>query len=330
MKSQRDELERHELEEVTYATARSAAGAAFFDIDGTLLAKPSLERRFVWELQRRGKIPVRNYFAWLAETVRLGLHNPRDLRTIIQTNKSYLRGVRAEILSRANPSRANSSGATSPNTTSFNTDRRTATSPSTTSGGADHGGALPGSWLPEFFPAAIQRVWWHALRGDAIVLMSGTLAPLAEIVQLALERELLWRCVERKIFSIATKPEIANGCWTGAVAGEAILGEEKAAATKEFAQAQNISLARCSAYGDSSLDRWMLRAVGHPFAVNPTRRMQRIARSRGWQILHWTHCALRTASEQRSAAERTASTNRTAFEQQGRKKSLKLKREAAR
>jgi phosphoserine phosphatase len=336
--SESHELESGELEEVRYAAARSPAGAAFFDIDGTLLAKPSLERRFFWELRRRGKIPARNYFAWLAETLRPGLRSPRDLRAIVQTNKSYLRGVHAEIPSRVNPSSAHAGNATSSNATS-----RNATLFSTASGSADHGGALPGSWLPEFFPAAIQRVWWHALRGDAIALVSGTLAPLAEIVQFALQRELLWRGVECKIFSIATELEAADGCWTGSVAGAAIFGEEKALTIKEFARAQNISLSRCSAYGDSSLDRWMLAAVDHAFAVNPTRRLRRLARLRGWQILHWTHCAVRTASEQRAASEQKAASERRAASEQRianeqpttnrehrLKKSLKLKREAAR
>src|SRR6266700_7514027 len=103
--------EVNEVEEVKELQEKSAAGAAFFDIDGTLLAKPSLERRFFWELQRRGKIPARNYFAWLAETIRFGLRSPRDLRAIVQTNKRYLRGVHAEI-----PSHASSPNATSSNT----------------------------------------------------------------------------------------------------------------------------------------------------------------------------------------------------------------------
>jgi HAD superfamily hydrolase (TIGR01490 family) len=278
--------EAHEVDEAKEPQGKSGFGAAFFDIDGTLLAKPSLERRFFWELQRRGKIPARNYLHWLAETPRQAKTRRRGLRAAVQTNKSYLRGVRAEIPFAA---------------------------------GADHDSAVVESWLPEFFPAAIQRVWWHALRGDAIVLVSGALAPLAEIVQFALERELLCRGVECKILLIATKLEIADGCWTGGVAGEAILGEEKASAAKEFARTQNISLARCSAYGDSWLDRWMLAEVGHAFAVNPTWLLRRTARSRSWQILHWTHCAVRTASEQRSATDRD-----------GLKKSLKLKREAAR
>jgi hypothetical protein len=145
------------------------------------------------------------------------------------------------------------------------------------------------------------------------------------------ERALLWCGVDCKIFVIATKLEIGDGCWTGRVTGAAIFGEEKALAVKEFARAQNISLARCGAYGDSSLDRWMLAEVGHAFAVNPTRRLRRIARSRGWGILYWTHCAVRTASEQRASNEpRTANEQSTANRQQRLKKSLKLKREAAR
>jgi phosphoserine phosphatase len=316
--------ESDDLEEVTYAATRSATGAAFFDIDGTLLAKPSLERRFFWELQRRGKMPARNYLAWLAETIWLGLHDPRQLRAVAQTNKSYLRGVHAEILSRVNPSHANSSNSHAGNASpsdrnSFNATSSDATASTTTRGSADRGSETSGKALPQFFPAAIQRVWWHALRGNTIVLVSGTLAPLAEIVKLALERELRWRGVDCKIFVIATQLEIADGCWTGRVSGAAIFGEEKALAVKEFARAQNIPLARCSTYGDSSQDRWMLAAVGHAFAVNPTRRLRYIARSRGWQILSWTHCPVRTASEQRNSSE-----------QQGFKKSLKLKRETAR
>ena len=229
---------------------------AFFDIDGTLLAKPSLERRFVRELCWRREIPAANYLRWIVEALRLGR---RDFRAAAHANKMYLRGMPAETLS--------ASGAK----------RRVAT-------------------LPEFFPAALQRLWWHALRGDAIVLVSGTLLPLAEIVKCALQRELLWRGVETKISVIATQLEIHDNCWTGRVSGPAMFGEAKAHAIKKFADAQEISLAQCSAYGDSSLDRWMLESVGHPFAINATRR---IARQQGWQMLEWTHCPVRSADEQR-------------------------------
>ena len=237
------------MEQVTQS---SGSGAAFFDIDGTLLAKPALERRFFRELHWRREIPGENYFRWLSEFLRLA---PRDISAALHANKMYLRGVPAEI--------AFARGA----------NQR-----------CGHGCR----WLPEFFPAAIQRVRWHALRGDAIVLVSGTLAPLAEIVGFALERELLRRGVEATISVISTQLEIRDKHWTGRVANTPMFGEAKAFAIKEFAGERGIELKQCSAYGDSSLDRWMLASVGHPFAINPTRRMRLIANSHAWRMLSWT------------------------------------------
>src|SRR5258708_17636381 len=39
--------------------------AAFFDLDGTLLARPSLERRFFGGLPYPPAVPVEEYFLWL-------------------------------------------------------------------------------------------------------------------------------------------------------------------------------------------------------------------------------------------------------------------------
>src|SRR5882724_13539887 len=246
-------------------------GAAFFDVDGTLLAKRSLERRFFRDLRWRRKIPATNYLRWIVETLRLGLP---DVRRSAQGNKIYLRGISAETLSASAP---------------------------------DSRSRFPGRVLTEFFPAAIQCVWWHALRGDSIVLVSGTLAPLAEIAKFALERELLWRGLEVNVSLLATQLEIRDGRWTGRVAGAAMFGEEKALAIERFARERGIALAKCSAYGDSSLDRWMLASVGHPFAVNPTRRLRRVARLHGWQMLAWTHESL---ARHRAVAKRGSITNR--------------------
>jgi HAD superfamily hydrolase (TIGR01490 family) len=64
--------------------------AAFFDLDGTLVAGPSLERRFFRTLRYRGAIPMKNYFLWLREAVRL---SPRGVRAMGYANKMYLRGI---------------------------------------------------------------------------------------------------------------------------------------------------------------------------------------------------------------------------------------------
>jgi len=67
-------------------------GAAFFDVDGTLIEKPSLECRFFRRLRHEGKISATNCIAWLREAVRLA---PNGLTYVLQGNKAYLRGIRA-------------------------------------------------------------------------------------------------------------------------------------------------------------------------------------------------------------------------------------------
>lgn len=228
---------------------------AFFDVDGTLLPHPSLERRFFWYLACRGKIRAANYFRWAAELFRL---SSSHLVTAVQSNKVYLRGVSTAALCQGCCAQ----------------DRH---------------------WMPEFFPAAMQRIWWHALRGDGIVLVTGTLAPLADVVKAALERELLWRGVESQVRVFATQLGVCQGSWTGTVEGAPRLGEAKAAAVKQFALASGAPLSECFAYGDHALDRSMLEVVGTPIAVNPTWRLRQIARQRGWPVMKWAVRAPRGA-----------------------------------
>jgi HAD superfamily hydrolase (TIGR01490 family) len=70
--------------------------AAFFDIDGTLLPLPSLERRFVAELRDEGVIPTENYLRWLGTAIQLA---PRGVLQAIHGNKAYLRNVPVRVLS---------------------------------------------------------------------------------------------------------------------------------------------------------------------------------------------------------------------------------------
>ncbi len=82
--------ERKEVEEAKEVKEHGRNIAAFFDLDGTLVALPSLERRFFRVLRYRRAIAAKNYWLWLAEAVRLA---PRGLRAIRHGNKTYLRGV---------------------------------------------------------------------------------------------------------------------------------------------------------------------------------------------------------------------------------------------
>jgi HAD superfamily phosphoserine phosphatase-like hydrolase len=64
--------------------------AAFFDLDGTLIPRPSLERRFLRILRARKALRLRNCFAWLREALRL---LPHGINLVLYGNKAWLRGI---------------------------------------------------------------------------------------------------------------------------------------------------------------------------------------------------------------------------------------------
>jgi HAD superfamily hydrolase (TIGR01490 family) len=232
--------------------------AAFFDIDGTLLAPPSLERQFLALLRYRQAIPLRNYFLWLARAVRLA---PRGLAEMRHANKMYLRGVSIHGFK--------------------GNGQRPGLTPRRGSGQAE----LAAS---RFFPDAVDQIAWHALQGHAIVLVSGTLAPLAAEVGLALTIRLAVRGVAATVAVCATRLEESDGRWTGRIVGEALFGEAKGRAVRRLARERGFSLERCYAYGDNLSDRPMLGAVRRAAVVNPSWRLARFARKKKWPVFTWT------------------------------------------
>jgi len=228
---------------------RSERLAAFFDLDGTLVPKPSLEWRFFAELRMRQAIPARNYFLWLLEAARLA---PRGVNVVRHANKMYLRdvsvsGLGAEIL----------------------------------------GSGQSQTAAPQFFKAGVQRVAWHAAQGHAIVLVSGTLAPLARGAAVMLATKLAFRGMSGAIEVCGTELQERDGRWTGRTLREAMLGEAKAEKVRRFARERGVALERSYAYADSLSDRPMLEAVGRPVVVNPSPELQRIAQRSDWPILLW-------------------------------------------
>jgi HAD superfamily hydrolase (TIGR01490 family) len=87
--------ERMDVEKAMEVKERARTIAAFFDLDGTLMALPSLERRLLRMLRYQRAISMKNYWWWLAEAVRLA---PRGASAILHANKMYLRGVAVDRL----------------------------------------------------------------------------------------------------------------------------------------------------------------------------------------------------------------------------------------
>jgi len=252
----------NEVQEMEEVKEKGVSVSAFFDLDGTLMPMPSLEQRFFSMLRFRKQIGIRNYFFWCMEAVRL---IPGGINRILHANKMYLRGVRADV---------GYGGTDIPVCPRL----------------ADEAGEKrkrQARMTVPLYPEAIERMVWHAERGHLIMIMSGTLEPLAERTARALEAELRERGFATEIRVCATRLEKTDGSWTGRIVGEAVFGKAKARAVRRIASKENLDLRKCFAYGDSSSDRWMLEAVGKPAAVNPSSDLARIARRNDWPILHW-------------------------------------------
>lgn len=243
--------------EALRVTAQEAAEdgvAAFFDLDGTLLPPPSLEEQLFRDLRKRGLITTRNYLAWLAEAARL---LPRGIEAILHANKMYLRGVAVE-----EASWESSEGRST---------RRKAA-----------------EFLRDlFYREALKCLAWHATHGHAILIVSGSLQPLALGAAAVLEDVLAAQGLRTAIGVYGTRLEAREGRWTGRIAGEAMFGAAKARALRGIAASRRFELEKCFAYGDSANDRWMLETVGRPVAVNPSNDLARIAARNGWPILRW-------------------------------------------
>jgi HAD superfamily hydrolase (TIGR01490 family) len=137
--------------------------------------------------------------------------------------------------------------------------------------------AIPSSSLAPS-PSAAQKIAWHTARGHHIVLVSGTLAPLASLFA---------RRINTGIDVCATRLQSDHGTWTGAIAGEHMSGPQKARALARIAAREEISLAASFAYGNHADDVPMLETVGNPVAVNPRLRLKQIAAARRWQVESW-------------------------------------------
>ena len=71
--------------------------AAFFDVDGTLIPEPSLERRFFHAVRQSRAIPIGNYFRWVQEALRL---LPKGIAAMVNGNKRHWSRVRCDQVSR--------------------------------------------------------------------------------------------------------------------------------------------------------------------------------------------------------------------------------------
>ncbi len=124
-------------------------------------------------------------------------------------------------------------------------------------------------------PEAERLIEQHRHAGRATYIVSASPVELVEPLAKALGMTA----------GIGTRSKIVDGLYTGELAGPFCYGEGKVEAIAEIARWEGLDLQQCWAYSDSASDLPMLRAVGHPVAVNPDAKLERIAGTEGWPMV---------------------------------------------
>ena len=208
---------------------------AIFDVDGTLV-RGSSERLFWRYLAARGRQGPRQIAAFLLFMLR---YLPTGGIHTIKKNKAYLCGLKsADVAALA--------------------DEFVAT-----------------RLLPRLNDAILQRLRQHVLRGDAVVLLTGTLDPIAQSLarRLGVRHVCATLCSERKGRYLAQPPETHP------------FGAAKLGLSRQLAVQIGLDLKTATAYGDSRHDLYLLEAVSEAVAVSPDRGLLTAALARDWEII---------------------------------------------
>jgi putative phosphoserine phosphatase/1-acylglycerol-3-phosphate O-acyltransferase len=127
-------------------------------------------------------------------------------------------------------------------------------------------------------PGARERVEWHRLQRHQVAIVSASTPYAVHPVAQALDLGEAY---------LATRLEVIDGRFTGKVVPPACYDEGKVILARDYAAQHDIDLAQSYFYTDSHHDLSLLEAVGHPVAVNPNRRLARIAAARGWPVMRF-------------------------------------------
>jgi HAD superfamily hydrolase (TIGR01490 family) len=208
---------------------------AIFDVDGTIV-RGSSERRFWLYLVARGRQGPRQIAAYLLFLIR---YLPTGGIHTLKKNKAYLCGLKRDDVDAL-------------------AEEFVAT-----------------RLMSRLREAVVQRLRQHVLRGDAVVLVTGTIEPIAR----ALARQLGVRYV------CATLCSERNGRYRAQPPETHPFGGAKLGLSRQLAAQIGCELQTAAAYGDSRHDLFLLEAVSEPVAVSPDAVLSRVALARDWEII---------------------------------------------
>jgi len=131
--------------------------------------------------------------------------------------------------------------------------------------------------LPLIYREVLDEAYAHQDAGRAVYIVTAASQELADVLAHVLVLD----------GGIGMRSEVRDGVYTGRPAGPFTYREGKAEAIREIAAQEGIDLSESYAYSDSESDLPMMRAVGHPVAVNPDAALEKVARAEGWRIMRF-------------------------------------------
>jgi HAD superfamily hydrolase (TIGR01490 family) len=131
--------------------------------------------------------------------------------------------------------------------------------------------------LPKVYPQMLRAAFDHQDAGRPVYICTAASSEIAELLAGVLTFD----------GGIGARYEAVDGVYTGRPDGPFTYRDGKVEAMRELAREEGIDLSASWAYSDSESDLPMLRAVGHPVAVNPDAELGRIARAEGWEVMRF-------------------------------------------
>jgi len=128
-------------------------------------------------------------------------------------------------------------------------------------------------------PQAWEKLAWHREQGHRLVLVTATVAPMAEAMAKVLDMDEVYGC----------GPPVRNGLLSGSERGWSVPRRKgKVPVVKADAEAHGHDLSQCYGYGNTLADSWFMSLCGHAVAVSPEGPLRRHAQSEEWEIVDWT------------------------------------------
>jgi HAD superfamily hydrolase (TIGR01490 family) len=124
-------------------------------------------------------------------------------------------------------------------------------------------------------PEILETIRKHRSSNGGVVILSSASEPICKPVASYLE-------VDDLICSLL---ESHDGILTGTTNGKLVYAKEKETRLRSYCKEHGYSEADAYYYGDSFTDEHVMKAVGHPIAVDPDKRLLKIAFKNGWTIM---------------------------------------------